>query len=89
VNSKRVISEFLVGDDREKEWLSKPSAIALAEAGRLHAIELLIDLRDLANRGDRREFLLKFDALKKRHSSKSSFIGRLRNFDLWESTANV
>jgi len=52
------------------------------------AIELLIDLRDLAARGDRREFLLKFDALKQRHSSKSSFIGRLRNLDLWESTAN-
>lgn len=32
------ILEFLVGDDREKEWISKPSAIALAEAGRLHAI---------------------------------------------------
>lgn len=47
-----------------------------------------IELRDLAARGDRREFLLKFDALKQRHSSKSSFIGRLRNLDLWESTAN-
>jgi hypothetical protein len=53
------------------------------------AIELLIDLRDLAARGDRREFLLKFDALKQRHSSKSSFIGRLRNLDLSDSTANV
>ena len=53
------------------------------------AIELLIDLRDLAARGDRREFLLKFDALKQRHSSKSSFIGRLRNIDLSDSTANV
>jgi hypothetical protein len=30
--------EFLVGDNREKEWISKPSAIALAEAGGLHAI---------------------------------------------------
>ena len=38
VNSKGVILEFLVGDDQEKEWLSKPSAISLAEAGRLHAI---------------------------------------------------
>lgn len=38
LNSKRVILEFLVGDDREKEWISKLSAIALAEAGRLHAI---------------------------------------------------
>lgn len=53
------------------------------------AIELLIDLRDLAARGDRREFVLKFDALKQRHSSKSSFIGRLRNLDLSDSTANV
>ena len=46
------------------------------------AIELLIDLRDLVARGDRREFLSKFDALKQRHSSKSSFIRRLRNLDL-------
>ena len=53
------------------------------------AIELLIDLRDLAMRGDHHEFLLKFDALKQRHSSKSSFIGRLRNLDLSDSTANV
>ena len=53
------------------------------------AIELLIDLRDLAARGDRREFLLKFDDLKQRHSSKSSFIGRLRNLDLSDFTANV
>jgi len=53
------------------------------------AIELLVDLRDLAARGDRREFLLKLDALKQRHSSKSSFIERLRNLDLSESTANV
>ena len=42
------------------------------------AVELLIDLRDLAARGDRREFLLKFNALKQPHSRKSSFIGRLR-----------
>ena len=53
------------------------------------AVELLIDLRDLAARGDRREFLLKFNALKQRHSSKSSFIGRLRNLDISESAANV
>lgn len=53
------------------------------------AIELLIDLRDFAARGDRREFLLKFDALKQRHSSKSSFIGRLQNLDVRESEANV
>jgi len=53
------------------------------------AVELLIDLCDLAARGDRQEFLLKFEALKKRHSSKSSFIGRLRNLDLSDSTANV
>lgn len=52
------------------------------------AIKLLIDLRDLAARGDRCEFLLKFDALKQRHSSKSSFIGRLRNLDLSNSTTS-
>lgn len=45
------------------------------------AIELLIDLRDLAVREDCREFLLKLDALKERHSSKSSFIGRLRDLN--------
>lgn len=49
------------------------------------AIELLIDLRDLAARGDRQDFLLTFDALKKRHSSKSSFVSRLCNLDLSES----
>jgi len=38
VNTKRVITEFLVGNDREKEWISKTSAISLAEAGGLHAI---------------------------------------------------
>jgi hypothetical protein len=38
VNSKRVISDFLVGNDREKEWISKTSAISLAEAGELHAV---------------------------------------------------
>ena len=38
VNSKRVISEFLIGDDQGKEWITKSSAISLAEAGRLHAI---------------------------------------------------
>ena len=37
VNRKRIIFEFLVGDDQEKEWLSETSAIALAEAGKLHA----------------------------------------------------
>lgn len=53
------------------------------------AVKLLMDLHDLAARGDRYEFLLKFEALKQRHSSKSSFIGRLCNLNLWESTANV
>jgi hypothetical protein len=38
VNSKHVISEFLVGDDQEKEWITKSSAISLVQAGRLHAI---------------------------------------------------
>jgi hypothetical protein len=53
------------------------------------AIELLLDLRDLAARGNGREFLLKFDRLKQRHSGKSSFIGRLRNLDLGESKTNI
>lgn len=38
VNNKRVISEFLVGYDQKKKWVSKPSAISLAEQGRLHAV---------------------------------------------------
>ena len=46
------------------------------------AIELLIDLRDLAARGDYNNFLLKFNALKQRHSGKSSFLSRLRNLNL-------
>jgi len=46
------------------------------------AMELLVDLRDLAARGDHSDFLVKFDALKQRHSAKSSFISRLRKLDL-------
>ena len=38
VNSKGVILEFLVGNAQEKQWLSKFSAIALAEEGKLHAV---------------------------------------------------
>ncbi len=38
VNKKRVISEFLVGDAETKRWVSKSSAVALANQGRLHAI---------------------------------------------------
>jgi hypothetical protein len=53
------------------------------------AIELLMDLRDLAARGDVHEFLVKVAALKQRHSAKSSFIGRLRNLDVRESGTNV
>lgn len=43
------------------------------------AIELLIDLRDLALREKSADFSIRFNALKQRHSSKSSFIQRLRN----------
>ncbi len=43
------------------------------------AVELLIDLRDLALREKSAEFSIKFNALKQRHSAKSSFIQRLRN----------
>ena len=40
LNSKRVISEFLIGDAFKSQWVSKPSAIALAEQGQLHAIAI-------------------------------------------------
>ena len=43
------------------------------------ATELLVDLRDLAARENSSDFFLKFNALKQRHSSKSSFIRRLQN----------
>lgn len=43
------------------------------------AVELLVDLRDLAVRENSRDFFLKIDDLKQRHSSKSSFIRRLQN----------
>jgi hypothetical protein len=43
------------------------------------AIDLLVDLRDLAQREKSTDFSAKFDALKQRHSSKSSFIQRLKN----------
>ncbi|MBF0299382.1 MAG: hypothetical protein HQK51_11720 [Oligoflexia bacterium] len=45
------------------------------------AIELLIDLRDLAARGDNSNFLLKLNAFKKRHSAKSSLMARLSNME--------
>ena len=38
INKKRVISEFLVGNDLTSSWILKPEAIALAEEGRLHAV---------------------------------------------------
>lgn len=38
LNTKKVISEFLVGNSSGKEWISKKGAIALAEAGLLWAI---------------------------------------------------
>ncbi len=44
------------------------------------AIELLIDLRDLAARGGSSDFQLKLKNLRERHSPKSSFIDRLRVF---------
>ncbi len=37
-NKKRVISEFLVGNDLASSWILKSEAIALAEEGRLHAV---------------------------------------------------
>jgi hypothetical protein len=38
LNSKKTISEFLIGDASERAWYSKAEAIALAERGLLHAI---------------------------------------------------
>lgn len=46
------------------------------------AIELLIDLRDLARRGNFREFIEQFAKLKQRHFSKSAFQARLKTIDL-------
>ncbi len=42
------------------------------------AVELLIDLRDLASHGGSSDFSLRLKNLRERHSSKSSFIERLR-----------
>lgn len=44
------------------------------------ALDLLVDLRDLAQRETSTDFSVKFDALKQRHSTKSSFIQRLSGF---------
>lgn len=49
------------------------------------AIELLIDLRDLALWEKSTEFALRLDALKKRHSTKSSFVARYRSLFLYLS----
>jgi hypothetical protein len=38
INRKKVIFEFLVGNSVESAWISKKEAVALAEAGLLHAI---------------------------------------------------
>lgn len=46
------------------------------------AIELLIDLRDLAQREKSADFPARFNALKQRHSAKSSFIQRLKNISI-------
>lgn len=46
------------------------------------AIEFLVDLRDLAHREKSTDFSAKFEALKQRHSSKSSFIQRLRTISV-------
>lgn len=43
------------------------------------AIELLIDLSDLAQRENSTDFSTRFNTLKQRHSAKSSFMQRLRN----------
>lgn len=46
------------------------------------AVELLIDLSDLAARTGSKDFSLQLDALKRRHSPKSSFIKRLQTLQV-------
>lgn len=46
------------------------------------AVELLVDLRDLAARGDSDPFQLKFAALRKKHSGKSLFINHCRRMEI-------
>lgn len=38
INRKKVIFEFLIGNNTESTWIAKKEAVALAEAGLLHAI---------------------------------------------------
>ncbi len=45
------------------------------------AVVLLIDLRDLAARGDQSKFLSELTALRERHSRKPAFIARLKEVD--------
>lgn len=66
---------------REEEIWNQIEVLASEKKAKSYdqAIDLLIDLRDLAQRDKSTEFSDKFDALKRRHSSKSSFIQRLKN----------
>ena len=66
---------------REEKIWSQIEALASEKKAKSYdqAIDLLVDLRDLAQREKSTDFSAKFDALKQRHSSKSSFIQRLRN----------
>jgi hypothetical protein len=66
---------------REEKIWNQIEALASEKKAKSYdqAFELLIDLRDLAQREKSTDFSVKFDALKQRHSSKSSFIQRLKN----------
>lgn len=66
---------------REEKIWNQIEALASEKKAKSYdqAIDLLVDLRDLAQREKSTDFSAKFDALKQRHSSKSSFIQRLRN----------
>jgi hypothetical protein len=64
----------------EKIWSQVKDLVSEKKAKSYdQALDLLIDLRDLAQREKSTDFSVKFDALKQRHSSKSSFIQRLKN----------
>jgi hypothetical protein len=69
---------------REEKIWSQIEVLASEKKAKSYdqAIELLVDLRDLAQREKSTDFSAKFDALKQRHSSKSSFVQRLRTISV-------
>lgn len=69
---------------REEEIWNQIEVLASEKKAKSYdqAIELLIDLRDLAQREKSTGFSIRFNTLKQRHSAKSSFIQRLRNISV-------